>query len=113
MADITRYSVYRNSIERYDEDGNLYTTDAEPFLYVDLPDNIEHIVSEGDTWWGIAHRYWHPIFQAASYWRFVSEFQPEPVTDPFVKPSKGTIVYVPSRSTLESRILASKAGVVF
>jgi len=113
MAEITRYSVYRNSLERTDEDGNLYTTDAEPFLYVDLPDNSEHIVSDGEQWWDIAHIYWHPIPQAKSYWRFIAEFQPEPVTDPFIPPKKGTTVYVPSKDTFEKKILGSRTGVTF
>lgn len=114
MAEITPYSVYRNSFEREDAEGNQYTTDAEPFLYDDLPDNIEHTVDDGQTWGDIAHLYWHPIPQAKSYWRYIIEFQPEPFTDPFVPPAPGAVVIVPSRNTLETKILQrGRIGVSF
>lgn len=108
MAEISRYSIYRNSFEREDEDGYRYTTDAEIFLFEELPDNIEHVVEDGQSWGDIAYMYWKPIPQAKSYWRALAEFQPEPVTDPFIPPKAGTIVYVPSRLTFETKILKKR-----
>ncbi len=105
MAELWELSAYQLSYETYDIDANLYTAEYEPFTYQDLPDNIEHTVLEGETWDDIANRYWSPIFQAGALWRFVADFQPSAVTDPYIKLQAGAIIVVPSRNTLYTKIL--------
>jgi len=106
MAELWEHSHYQFSVERYDERARLYTTEYEPFIYQDLPDNIEHEVSDGDTWHSIAHKYWMPIFEAMNLWRYIADFQPTPVIDPFITLKAGTIIVVPSRNTLFTKILS-------
>jgi len=105
MAVLWELSPYQLCYETYDARARLYTTDYEPYPYEDLPDNIEHIVVEGETWDDIAHTYWSPIFQAGALWRYIADFQPDPVTDPFITLKAGVTVVVPSRNTLYTKIL--------
>lgn len=105
MATLWTLSAYQLCRERYDSSGRLYMTEYEPYTYESLPDNIEHTVVDGDTWDSIAHKYWAPIFQAGALWRYVADFQPESVTDPFIKLKPGQVVIVPSRNTLYTKIL--------
>lgn len=107
MATLWIYSAYQLCRERYDSRGNLYTTEYEPYTYEELPDNIEHTVMDGDTWDSIAHKYWSPIYQAGALWRFIIDFQPTHVIDPFIKLKPGQIIVVPSRNTLLTKILSS------
>jgi hypothetical protein len=105
MAVLWEFSAYQLCYETHDPRGRLYTTEYEPFTYEVLPDNIEHVVTEGDTWDSIAAKYWAPIFQAGALWRFIADFQPGPVVDPFITLKEGTIIVVPSRNTLFTKIL--------
>ena len=105
MAELWELSPYQLCYETYDSRAYLYTTEYEPYPYEDLPDNIEHEVVEGQTWDEIAHLYWAPIFQAGALWRYIADFQPTPVTDPFIKLKAGATVVVPSRNTLYTKIL--------
>ncbi len=105
MAEVTRHSLYVNSWEVEDDDGFRYTTEVEPYPYEKLPDNIEHICVEGDTWHSIASKYWSPIPQAGTYSRAIADFQPDPILDPFIKLQRGQKIIVPSRITFESKIL--------
>lgn len=105
MAELWELSAYQLSYETYDSQARLYTTEYEPYTYEDLPDNKEHTVLEGETWEDIASKYWAPIFQAATLWRFIADFQPSAVIDPFIKLKAGDVVVVPSRNTLYTKIL--------
>ena len=107
MATLWELSAYQLCQERYDSRARLYTTEYEPFAYEDLPDNIEHTVMEGETWDSIAHKYWAPIFQAGALWRYIADFQPTPVIDPFIKLKANQVIVVPSRNTLYTKILDS------
>lgn len=105
MAELWNFSAYQLSYETYDSKARLFTTEYEPYPYEDLPDNMEHTVMEGETWDDIANAYWSPIFQAGALWRFIADFQPTPVIDPFLKLQANTVVVVPSRNTLYTKIL--------
>jgi len=105
MATLTIYSPYQLCKEQYDPRGYLYTTEYEPYPYQDLDDNIEHTVKEGEKWEDIAAFWYAPIFQANTLWRYIADFQPEPVIDPFIKLKAGQIIVVPSKNTLFTKIL--------
>lgn len=104
MAELDRYSPYRYSYELEDEDGNMYTTEMEPYEYENLPDNIPHKCIDGDTWYNIAGKYWSTLPDSGALGRLIADFQPEPVVDPYIKLKPGQIVIVPSLNTLQTRI---------
>jgi hypothetical protein len=105
MAEITQFSPYRFSFEVEDEDLNLYATDYEPYNYQNFSDNITHSCADGDTWHGLASKYWSTISNAGALYTFIVDFQPSPPVDPFIKLKKGQIVIIPSFITLTTRIL--------
>lgn len=105
-----RRSIYRFTSALYDAEGLLYLSEAPPFRYVDLPDNIEHTVVRGDTWSSIAARHYGAIYRddhlagAELIAKVIADFQPEWVEDMTILPVAGTRVYLPSLDTIETRI---------
>lgn len=89
-------SRYRYCSQRTDENGIAYLSEREPLKYSDEPDNRYHSVKEGDTWWGLAHRYFPSIPRKSRHWWIIAEFQPEPVVDPTIKLTVGATLVVPS-----------------
>lgn len=107
---ITTRSRYQFSTLLEDEYGNKYLTDPVPFRYRDLPDNIFHIVKEGDTLHNLAARYYRdlanlPIVSAANYYWAIADYQPEPIIDPTCKLEVGRMMVIPSTNTLRTQIL--------
>lgn len=84
-----------------DDEGNLYLTDVEPFRYRDLPDNILHTVSQGETWWSIAYA----EYGDARLWWVAPDYQPEPVHDPTIGLVGGTLLVLPSARVVFEEIL--------
>lgn len=105
MAKISRYSLYRHSLEMTDPRGNLITTEYEPYRYRYLRDNITHVVVEGETLMQIAFLYWGTLPDPGSLYRVIADFQPEPIVDPFLKLAGGSKIIVPSENTLLTKIL--------
>jgi hypothetical protein len=84
-------------------------TDREKYLYESLPDNISHIVREGDTLQNLAARYYAPLsdppkFSAASLWWAIADFQPQPIHDPTILLAVGSTLIVPSLRTINDRV---------
>lgn len=102
-----RFSRHRFSLAFKDdaEDTHLYLSEAVPYAYRDLPDNIQHNVKEGDTLFNLAGRYYVGMPRPAGFWWAIAQFQPDPILDPTVKLSPGSVVVVPSLATLQNEIL--------
>jgi hypothetical protein len=69
-----------------------------------------HEVREGDTLQSIAAAAWPglgqlPFVSAASLWWVIADFQPVPIHDPTVQLVPGEKLIVPSRRTVEERVL--------
>jgi hypothetical protein len=79
-----------------DDAGRLYLDEREPFAYRDEPDNQLHVLVEGDTWWGLAWRYFQGFDRPEGLWWLLCEFQPEPVVDPTIRLVPGRLVVIPS-----------------
>jgi hypothetical protein len=101
----TRHSRHRFCLGVSDEAGRSYLTDRVPFGYRDLPDNLEHVVQEGDTLWGLAGVYYDGVERASGLWWVIADFQPDPIVDPTVALVPGTILVVPSLATVQARVL--------
>jgi len=114
MATLNKYSPYRFCVETADSDGRRFMTEREPFGYVDLADNVPHLVAEGDTWHGLAYHYFRPlklrdkngveVEVSSLLGHVIRDFQPVPILDPFIPPTPGSYLYVPSRRTLLNKI---------
>jgi hypothetical protein len=91
---------------RSGSDGKRYLTEREPYLYRDLSDNRYHIVRQGDTWFTIAARAFAGLPRGCGFWWAIADFQPQPIVDPTVQPDPGSVVVIPSITTLTNRILS-------
>jgi len=89
-------SRYRYCQQLTDENGVAYLSEREPLKYEKQSDNRFHTVMEGDTWWGLAHRYFSSFQNKSRLWWIIAEFQPTPVIDPTLKLVAGSVVVVPS-----------------
>lgn len=90
-------------------DGAVFLTDRERFLYVELADNISHIVVDGDSLHSIAAQNYAelsdpPHFSGASLWWAIADFQPIPIHDPTIVLTSGTTIIVPSLRTVMDKI---------
>lgn len=71
------------------------------FRYQKYLDTIEHSCLEGETLFALAGKYYHEYFTAPAllYW-ILADFQPEPIIDPTIVFSAGTVIHIPSAKTL-------------
>lgn len=98
-------SRYEKCFGIEDEDGNLYLTERDPFLYdKDLPGTKKHTVVKGDTLNNLAYEYFKPIPNAEHLWWIIAEFQPTPILDPTIDLVDGTILYIPSPSVVRRKV---------
>lgn len=105
---VTAWSRYRYCVEYKDEDENLYLDEREPFRYVESKDNRFHTVSEGDSWWGLAHVYFAGIPRSCGVWWLLCEFQPQPIIDPTIRLNIGTIIIIPSLQMLRLHVFSEE-----
>jgi hypothetical protein len=88
-----------------DSAAELKLTDRVPYRFRQFADTRQHIVREGDTLHNLAGRYFRSMARPAGLWWVIADFQPEPVVDPTIRLSPGTVVFVPSVRTVIERIL--------
>lgn len=92
--------------------GRLFLSDRVPLRFENRPDNASHVVRAGDTLWRLAAKFYAPLGRlpdrsaALLYW-IIADFQPTPIHDPTVRLAEGTVLIIPSISTVLSRVLAS------
>ncbi len=91
-----------------DDEGKLYLTDREPYLFHPHADNRVNTVVEGDTLFDLAGRYFAPLERACGYWWAIADYQPAPneIVDPTLLLEPGLRLIVPSVRVLTDVILA-------
>ena len=99
-------SRYQYCIAQRDTDGNLYLDEREPFRHRDEPDNSFHVVVDGDTLWGLAHRYFSGMRRPAGLWWIIAEYQPEPIVDPTIRLLVGETIIIPSQRLVKTEIFS-------
>ena len=103
----TETSEGRFSSAIQDDEGDVILTDPEPYLYRALSDNIEHVVTDGDT----PERLAFAEYGRADYAYLIRNFQrsamgePQPIVDPTIGLEPGSVVVMPSKRTLFEEIL--------
>lgn len=83
-------------------------TDRVPYRFVNFSDNIQHVVGDGDTLFNLAGRYFAPLERPAGLWWVIADFQPEPIHDPTIKLTEGTVLFIPSLRTLQEEIFSER-----
>lgn len=111
-----RLSRYRFCQAVLNDANRLFLTDPEPFRFIDLPDNRQHIAKHGDTWWGLAARYYAAdglVDNPTDLWSIIADFQPEPVVDPTLRIEPGRTIHIPSIETIFQRVLSEARRVEY
>lgn len=78
--------------------------EREPYRFQDESDNRFHNAVEGDTWWGLAWKYFPSFQNKAQLWFLLCEFQPEPVIDPTIVIVAGTQIVIPSERLVRTQV---------
>lgn len=89
-----------------DSFGHLILTDPEPYRFRPFRDNRTHPVSEGDTLFSLAARFFRGIPRPSGLYWIIMDFQPDPIHDPTLKLKKGSTLIIPSVRTVEEEILS-------
>lgn len=100
------FSRYKFAGVLQDSNGRLFLAEREPFRFQPRPDNISHVVIDGQRWWHLAQLYYGDISDNAGplYW-IICDYQVPPVIDPTLKIAGNTLVVVPSPDVVLSEIL--------
>lgn len=100
------YSRYQlSSIIRDDTDQVLLG----PRTFIDYgedDDVIAHRVMAGDTLFSLAALYFHALPTGSSMWWAIADYQPEPLLDPTLELTVGSIILIPPLDTLQGILLA-------
>jgi nucleoid-associated protein YgaU len=104
-------ALYPESRYRYcrayaDAAGRAYLDEREPVRYRAATDNAFHTAQEGDTWWGLAQRYFPGYARASGLWWVICEYQPQPVVDPTLAIPAGTVVVIPPARLLRLEVFS-------
>lgn len=99
-------SRYRYNRAYLDAAEQPYLDEREPVRYRSTPDNLYHSAQEGDTWWGLAQRYFVGHARASGLWWVICEYQPQPVVDPTLAIAAGTVVVIPPARLLRLEVFA-------
>lgn len=102
------YSRHALCSAQQDDEGRLFLSDREPYLYRELADNRTHMVAIGDTLWSLAARYFTPMPRPAGLWWIIADFQPEPIFDPTIVLALGTVLVIPSVQVVLEKVLSEE-----
>lgn len=98
--------LYTAGVEQ--EDGRQLLTDRERFPFRSFRDNRIHVVSQGDTLWGLANRYFAGLPRPAGLWWVIADFQPNPIRDPTLALAPGTTLIIPSVRTVQEEVFNAR-----
>lgn len=99
-----RYSRLQFTAGVADDAGRNLLTGRERFLYQSFPDNLVHIVSEGEDLFHIAGRYFSALPRGCGLWWVIADFQPTPIHDPTLRLKAGDELIIPSVRTVSEYV---------
>lgn len=85
-------------------DERTFLTEREPFRFVQLADNRAHVVTRGNTLYSLAGRYFRGFFRPSGLWWIIADFQPQPIHDPTIQLTPGSVLFIPSRRTIDEEV---------
>lgn len=103
MDENSRYR-YCTVLNLGDANHTVYLDEREPFRFRDEPDNKHHTARDGDTWWGIAWKFFRSFRNPALMYWLLCEYQPEPIIDPTIKIAAGTDIVIPSDRVIRNYV---------
>jgi hypothetical protein len=103
-----KYSRHTYTLGVTDEQGRLSLTERVPFRFRVLSDTRQHVVSDGETLWGLAARLYAGLPRPAGLWWVIADFQPEPIVDPTIALSAGQILHLPSLRVVQEQVFSEK-----
>lgn len=101
-------SRYTGVTARTDAGGRRFLTERIPFRFQARVDNILHHVTQQDTLYSLAGRYYRALERPSGYWWAIADFQPNPIRDPTIQLVPSSVIIVPSLRTL-TEILSPRA----
>lgn len=99
-------SRYKYCLVYTDDSDRQYLDEREPFRFTDEADNRFHPVTDGDTLWGLAHRYFPGFKRRAGLWWVIAEFQPTPIVDPTIRLKPGEVIVIPSERIVRTKLFS-------
>lgn len=89
-----------------DDVGARVLTRPEPFRFVQLGDNRQHVAARGDTLFTLAGQFFRVIDpdRACGLFWIIADFQPDPIHDPTLKLLEGRVLVIPSVRTVIEKI---------
>lgn len=101
-----KYSRYQFCTVLGGDGQTAHLDEREPFRFRDESDNRFYTTKEGDTWWGLAWRFFTGFPNRSLLWWLLCEYQPEPVVDPTIVIPAGTTVVIPSERLLRTKVFS-------
>ena len=89
-------------------DGTLMWDLPEPVNALNLPDDIKHTVSEGETLFTLAAKYYSSVQRPSGLYWVIADYQKPPISDPVLALEAGRILKIPSLRTLQEIILTEE-----
>jgi len=80
--------------------------EREPFRFRDESDNTFYTARAGDTWWGLAWKFFRSFRNPSLLWFLLCEYQPTPVVDPTIAIVGGQQVVIPSERVLRNYVFS-------
>lgn len=104
-----QFSRYTFATTSPNAKGELTLYGADPYTYRAFPDNVEHVVRDGDTLWTLAAFYYAgSIYRPAGLWWVIADFQPSRIHDPTLALVVGTVLVIPSLRTVIEEVFSEK-----
>lgn len=101
-----RYSRHTFTLGVQDSEERLFLTERIRFGFKQLSDNRTHLVSQGETLFSLARLYFQGLPRPDGLWWVIGDFQPQPVHDPTLQLTPGSVMVIPSRRTVEELVFA-------
>ncbi len=98
------YSRHTFCTAQEDDTGRTFLSEREPYRFIALDDNRVHRVGEGDTLHSLAALYFTPLPNPAWLWWVIADFQADPIFDPTIALTPGTLLTIPSVETILGRV---------
>ena len=90
------------------EDGEQLLTEPEPYRFKPFRDNRIHVVKVEDTLYNLASRFFKGLPRPAGLFWIIMDFQPQPIHDPTILLSPGTVLVIPSTRTVVEEVFSEQ-----